>query len=699
MIKCRVAAEHDHGSDHLPIETLLTINAEKPIPEPTFNYAKTNWEDFSSKLIKELSRPALQTRTLQTRASIDSFAEQLVDALIKAVEETTPLTKPSPHSKRWWSKELIQTRRKANRLRNIHKLTGHPDDERAWREKQLEYTKGIEKTKNTKWREYVESADNKSIWQIKRYVMNCQAPTRIPTLDGCATTNEEKTKAFQKTFFPPPPPADLSDLKHSGQVNYPSPVLFEPYITIQQIRRAVEKPAPNKAPGPDKVSNRVLQHALPNIERHLQLLMQASLDLGHFPRPFKETRTVVLRKPGKPDYTKSKAYRPIALENTIGKVLESVIADIMSYLTETYELLPEQHYGGRPGRSTEDALMVLSENIYKAWKNGKVFTALFLDVAGAFNNVHHRRLIHNLKARRMPHLIAQWIQSFLCGRSTRLQFNGATSNLISTPAGVPQGSPLSPLLYMYYNADLLDVVGGRDNTLSLGFIDDIVYSAEGHSDVGNVRKLRDILLEAEDWRRRHGAQFETSKYVLVHFTRNYKRPTKAVITINGHTVNPSTEARYLGVILDQQLRFKSHLQQAVKKGTNAALALSSIAKCSWGAPYEHVRQLFQSVLAPRTDYAAVVWHRPRADGATAATTQVRKLTTVQRIAMKAVLDCYRTTLTAAMEIEADLQPTWLRLQSKVLLSTARMQSLSLRHPIHKWLQNALRTRTAQGCQF
>ena len=98
--------------------------------------------------------------------------------------------------------------------------------------------------------------------------------------------------------------------------------------------------------------------------------------------------------------------------------------------------------------------------------------------------------------------------------------------------------------------------------------------------------------------------------------------------------------------------------------------------------------------APRTDYAAVVWHRPRADGATAGTTQVRKLTTVQRIAMKAVLGCYRTTPTAAMEIEADLQPTWLWLQTKVLLSTTRMQSLSLRHPIHKWLQNALRTRTA-----
>jgi len=74
--------------------------------------------------------------------------------------------------------------------------------------------------------------------------------------------------------------------------------------------------------------------------------------------------TIILRKPGKPDYTKAKAYQPIALESALGKVMESIITDIISYLTETYELLSRQHYGGRPGRSTEDALTMLSETIY-----------------------------------------------------------------------------------------------------------------------------------------------------------------------------------------------------------------------------------------------------------------------------------------------------------------------------------------------
>ena len=110
---------------------------------------------------------------------------------------------------------------------------------------------------------------------------------------------------------------------------------------------------------------------------------------------------------------KAKAYRPVALECTLGKVMESITAEIMSYLTETHELLSTHHYGGRPGRSAEDAMMVLSESIYNTWKNKKVYTALFMDVAGAFNNVHHERLIHNLNKRRLPTAIAKWIGSFL----------------------------------------------------------------------------------------------------------------------------------------------------------------------------------------------------------------------------------------------------------------------------------------------
>jgi hypothetical protein len=123
------------------------------------------------------------------------------------------------------------------------------------------------------------------------------------------------------------------------------------------------------------------------------------------------------------------------------------------------------------------------------------------------------------------------------------QFNGAQSTRFSTPAGVPQGSPLSPILYIFYNADLLDIP--HPGELALGFIDDIGYGVKGRTALESTTNLKYMLAKAEQWRKTHGAQFEKSKYVLIHFTRSKSINTEATITIDGTTIAPTAEARYL----------------------------------------------------------------------------------------------------------------------------------------------------------
>ena len=190
-------------------------------------------------------------------------------------------------------------------------------------------------------------------------------------------------------------------------------------------------------------------------------------------------------------------------------------------------------------------MTVLSEHIYRAWKQREIFTVVFMDVAGAFNNVHHDRLIHNMKQRRIPPPIVKLTRSFLTQRTTQLRFNGATSTDINIEAGVPQGSPLSPILFMLYNAELLEIPKAPD--LALGFIDDIAYGISGQTAQHNVEQLQTILLKSEEWRKKHGARFEPSKYMLVHFTRNRKLNTNASIQLNELTISPTKEAHYLGV--------------------------------------------------------------------------------------------------------------------------------------------------------
>ncbi|RDL35893.1 uncharacterized protein BP5553_06505 [Venustampulla echinocandica] len=234
----------------------------------------------------------------------------------------------------------------------------------------------------------------------------------------------------------------------------------------------------------------------------LQVLFNGCLATGCYPKGFKHSCTVALRKPGKGGYTQPKPYRPIALLNTIGKILDAVIARRISSAVEMYGLLPGEHMGGRKGRSTEHAIHVLLERIYTAWYASGVDIAshLLLEVSSAFDNVSHPRLIHNLRKRRVDLQTLMLIDSFLEDRTTTLHVGMDTSAPFRTSTGIPQGSPLSPILYLFYNADLLEIGSRPDqNMCSSGYIDDVAILVSSRTTEEKCKRLKQVHAECEAW--------------------------------------------------------------------------------------------------------------------------------------------------------------------------------------------------------
>ena len=117
-------------------------------------------------------------------------------------------------------------------------------------------------------------------------------------------------------------------------------------------------------------------------------------------------RTIVLQKPNKPCYKKPKVYWPITLILTMAKVLPSTVSENLSRVVVQHHLLPRNHFGGRPGCSTVDAVQYLVHRISKAWRECKVVSVIFLNVEGAFANAVTAKIIHNLKKSR--HLIIKF---------------------------------------------------------------------------------------------------------------------------------------------------------------------------------------------------------------------------------------------------------------------------------------------------
>jgi hypothetical protein len=146
-------------------------------------------------------------------------------------------------------------------------------------------------------------------------------------------------------------------------------------ITEAEVRAAIFRSNPKKAPGPDDIPFLVWQRIWEEAKGSIMVLYKASLRLGHLPDSWRTARIVPLRKPGKPDYTVPKAFRPISLLATISKGLEAVVANRLSFMAEKHNLLPSNHFGARKRRSCEQAVNVLVHRIYEQtcyWMDWKI---------------------------------------------------------------------------------------------------------------------------------------------------------------------------------------------------------------------------------------------------------------------------------------------------------------------------------------
>jgi hypothetical protein len=107
--------------------------------------------------------------------------------------------------------------------------------------------------------------------------------------------------------------------------------------------------------------------------------------------------------------------------NTLGKLLDTVLAKRIQYLAEQYQLIPKTHVGGRKASSCEHGIHLLLEKIHAAWWGKKTASLLLLDVSGAFDNVSHTRPFHNLRKRQTPGKIVSWIASSLENRKSTIK--------------------------------------------------------------------------------------------------------------------------------------------------------------------------------------------------------------------------------------------------------------------------------------
>lgn len=703
VLRCATREDLSHSSDHKPIETLIEANKKQAVTTRRRNWKKIDPEA----LLKALDLSNLPVTTPSTREQIDSAVTELTREVTKAIEATVPWARSSEYDKPYWNEECRQAIIESRRTHLEHLRLNSDESFELRRLARNNKVTVIRKAKQQAFRQGIAeaTASSEGLWKIHKWAKQAGTGRSLPQLpeirqetggdDIGINDLQEKLQAFRKQFFPEEVRADTSDIELAV---YPEPLATSDTIDEDEIQTALRRVASKKAPGPDQIPNSILKAASLWLVPRLAPIFTAALRLGYHPHEWKRAVTLILRKPNKADYTSTKAYRPIALLNTMGKLLEIVIARRLTELAETNRLLPETQMGARRGRSTASALQLITEQIHTIWRlpgEPRVATILCMDITGAFDNASHIRLLHNLQKRQVPTLIVNWVASFLGDRTTKLRAAEGESPYFNVTEGIPQGSSVSPILFLFFIADLLDTVNSEGlRTSPIGFVDDISILTYSGSTERNCEKLKDVHQDCQRWAEMHGAKFAPEKYELIHFTRNHRRfNMEATIDIEGTRLPTKPFIRVLGVQVDSKLKWSAHINSIKSRYESQLLAFGRITRSTWGASFRQARLIYSAVLRPTISYASNIWYSPRAVGLTTKATD-KTLETMQNRGLRSVTGAYKAVGGPTLEKESGIPPINLYLEKQAATYLIRTHSspvsqfirtecerIRLRHPV------------------
>ena len=257
----------------------------------------------------------------------------------------------------------------------------------------------------------------------------------------------------------------------------------------------------------------------------------------------------MLLKPDKlPSLTTS--YRPISLISSIMKLFKRVIEQRLRSRLEHTGFINKHQSGFRKAKSTDDYLFRLSQSIMESFNRREHVVAAFLEVEKAFDtDVWHNGLRFKIFQLDLPTKMTRWLSDFLVGQLIQVKVNNFLSNQINPKTGVPQGSVLSPLLFLIYINDL-PTPYHKQNSLSqfAGDTSQWAYSLNIHI---AAKLLQQDLLKLAMWCAKWRIKLNPVKTKVIIFSRSrIARRTELDLKLYGETLKIYPQLKFLGITFD-----------------------------------------------------------------------------------------------------------------------------------------------------
>jgi len=677
------------GSDHSPIIIDIENGAYQRhyarLRRKRWKRNKAAWGSFYEEVEDKMGALDDEDQSLTSR--VKSFT----DILIRAGH--THVGKTLPKSNQDW---MTSTVRAAVKKRNLLRRD-IANKRKEWLEACREATELAKEAKENAWREYLdqaeEDADPTRMWRTIKSLSGSPggaAPNEAIIYKGTTlTSNAKKADAFadhyagvSKLHFSKEERRKNLDFKKKMKEKTTENHEACKKIDMKELENAIKAMKKNGAPGPDDIPPSFLKNLGNNAKTKLLEIFNLSFEKGVIPGIWTKAVIIPILKQGKAA-SQISSYRPISLTSCVGKTLERIINNRLYYIAEQKGWISKAQAGFRKQRSCEDQILRITQHISDGFQQkpkARRTVMVLLDYSQAYDRVWREDLLLDMVNLGVPLQMVIWLRAFLNNRTAQVLYNGAFSRVVWMHQGLPQGSVISPLLFLFYINGLSCVIpDGVEHAL---FADDASICASDTDKNKAARKIQEALDAIFIW--------SNSKKMVINLSKGKTESTffspdpgeakwKPQLHLNNKEIEFNPSPKFLGIHLDRTLAFTAHVKFVTDKVEKRNKILACLSSKSWGWKKNNMKRVYTSMQRSVLDYAAPAWQPWLSD------TKKNKLEVAQNKALRLVTGQYASTPLEAVRLEADVESY--NTHSKHLCAIAYEKAIRLdpEHPKHSAL--------------
>ena len=334
----------------------------------------------------------------------------------------------------------------------------------------------------------------------------------------------------------------------------------------------------------------------------LRKLLNLSLFSGIVPFEWKKAKVTPVFK-GKGSNNEPSNYRPISVLSHITKLAEKAVENQLTKYLHSHSFITPDQSAFLTKHSTQTALHKVLDDWQNALNDHNMVGICTFDLKKCFDTIDTRLLLLKLSRYGVNHNELKWFSSYLSDRTQKVLYDGISSCDLPISIGVPQGSNLSPVLFLLF---INDVTSYLPNCYINLYADDLLIYII-HSDIDTIQtELQSVVSKLSTWFKNNKLTVNTDKtYTMLLHSRNSRlRNTNLNISLDRTVLHQQEALTYLGIIIDQHLTWSNQIESLCKK---ISPKLGALSRLKHFLPKEMLSMIYNSTIQPIMDYCCTIW--------------------------------------------------------------------------------------------